>query len=185
MQQRETETAGEKEKTTGAQDGSPPTQATQGLAGKRAVTAQPGGDERRADAREAHAPEPGRERGRGSERRRAPGGGVGPTRQETTATTGGVGPSRQETTATAGGVGPTTATTGGVGPSRRETGAATGTKARASATDQRPAARRVPAARPGWHDRQPAHASAGGTGARIPAGANAPAAGIRQAVRPC
>ena len=48
-----------KRKRPGAQDGSPPTPATQGLAGKRAVIAQPGGDERRADAREAHAPEPG------------------------------------------------------------------------------------------------------------------------------
>ena len=150
-----------KRKRPGAQDGSPPTPATQGLAGKRAVIAQPGGDERRADAREAHAPEPGRERGRGYDRRRAPGGGVGPSRQETTATAGCVGPSRQET------------------------GAATGTKARASATDQRPAARRVPAARPGWQNRQPAHASAGGTGARIPAGANAPAAGPRPAAHPC
>ena len=45
-----------KRKRPGAQDGSPPTPATQGLAGKRAVTAQPGGDEQRADAREAHAP---------------------------------------------------------------------------------------------------------------------------------
>ena len=35
------------------------------------------------------------------------------------------------------------------GDARRTGGAATGTKARASATDQRPAARRVPAARPG------------------------------------
>ena len=48
----------EKEKKrAGAQDGSPPTQETQQIAGKRAVTAQPGGDERRADARGAHAPE--------------------------------------------------------------------------------------------------------------------------------
>ena len=43
-------------KRAGAQDGSPPTQETQQKAGRRAVTAQPGGDERRADARGAHAP---------------------------------------------------------------------------------------------------------------------------------
>ena len=53
----------EKEKKrAGAQDGSPPTQETQQIAGKRAVTARPGGDERRADAGGAdaggaHAPE--------------------------------------------------------------------------------------------------------------------------------
>ena len=48
----------EKEKKrAGAQDGSPPTQETQQKAGRRAVTAQPGGDERRADARGAHATE--------------------------------------------------------------------------------------------------------------------------------
>ena len=46
-----------KKKRAGAQDGSPPTQETQQIAGRRAVTAQPGGDERRAGARGAHAPE--------------------------------------------------------------------------------------------------------------------------------
>ena len=84
-------------------------------AGKRAVTAQPGGD---------HAPE-------------ARAGTRAGTRAATRAAT-----------------------------TRRTGGAATGTKARASATDQRPAARREPAAPPGWHDRQPTHASAAGTGAR-------------------
>ena len=70
------------------------------------------------------------------------------------------------------------------GDARNTGGAATGTKARASATDQRPAARREPAAPPGWHDRQPTHASAAGTAARIRAGASAPAAGARRAAHP-
>ena len=71
------------------------------------------------------------------------------------------------------------------GDARSTGGDATGTKARASATDQRPAERRGPAARPGWHDRQPTHASAANTAARIQAGAIAPVAGPRQAARPC
>ena len=71
------------------------------------------------------------------------------------------------------------------GDARNTGGAATGTKARASATDQRPTARRGPGARQESPDRPPTHEGAANTGARIPAGATGPAGGPRRAARPC